>query len=165
LILRKSRNVATDVKVISSITSERPAKISPFGSAALVEGLLSGWVEILSVSSLLVIHPSEYEVAAPVIHGKGRIMFTHFEIAIVDIDMLREIPDGPQKDADFIAEGTLALLNFPQHGFPYIIAVWDSEEECYWIIEGRHRKASYLAVGTDRLTILVGRGMIVLDTV
>jgi hypothetical protein len=101
----------------------------------------------------------------PEIHGKGRIMFSGFAIDTVDMDDLREIPGGPDKDEAFIVEGARLLWENPAHDFPYVIAVWDNDERCYWIIEGRHRAESYRRVGTYRLTILRGWGMRVLDKV
>jgi len=102
-------------------------------------------------------------MSAPIIHGKGRIMFSHFEVANVDIASLRTIPGGPEMDEDFVKEGVRLLEENPDFDFPYVIAVYDVLERCYWVIEGRHRSESYRRAGTRRLTILVGRNMKIME--
>jgi hypothetical protein len=104
-------------------------------------------------------------MSAPIIHGKGRIMFTGFEYAIVPVGKVKPIPGGPALDEDFIKEGIKLLEDNPDFGFPYIVTVYDWLEDVYWIIEGRHRHASYAAAHKGRITILVGHGMRVLDKV
>lgn len=105
-------------------------------------------------------------MGAPQIHGKGRILFSYFEIGYVEIDNLLEIPGGPPKNEEFIQEGVDILLAYPMYDFPYIIAVRDDEfPQIHWIIEGRHRRASYHLAGVDEVVILRGIGMKVLDSV
>jgi hypothetical protein len=104
-------------------------------------------------------------MTAPVIHGKGRLMFARFEIATVDVKSIRQIPGGPPMDEEFIKEGARALQDYRFHDLPYILVSRDYLENCYWVIDGRHRLESYKLAGSHRLNVLVGHGMIALDKV
>jgi hypothetical protein len=107
-------------------------------------------------------------MSAPVIHGKGRIMFTAFEPTALSLDAVRAIPGGPAVNTDFIREGRQLLLDRPGLVFPPLLVVRDFDEGgtftgIYWIIDGRHRYYSY---GTANITLvpgMIGHGMTILD--
>jgi hypothetical protein len=107
----------------------------------------------------------------PVIHGKGRIIFKRLDIVELRLWKIKPIPGGPEVNGDFVGEGVRILEMYPEHDLPYITVVPDYDEGGtfwgeYWLIEGRHRWASYkIARPNVILPCLLGHGMKVLDIV
>jgi hypothetical protein len=126
--------------------------------------LASGWMVSLSVQQQLA-DCNGRDQMIPTIHGMGRIVFKRYDFTYLPVRFVSEIPNGPKMNEEFVREGaTILLVNSEWHLPPVLVVaktddVWDKE---YWVIEGRHRRESYVLADRKVIPVVVGTGMIVL---
>lgn len=99
------------------------------------------------------------------IHGMGRIIFKEYDSRYIRIEFLSDIPNGPVVDERFIQEGAEILVANPEWELPPLLVVakdkkiWDKE---YWVIDGRHRRASYSLAERTFVPVVIGSDIVVL---